>query len=257
MGIARLSKICYACRISGVMTVLEFAICDDEAFMAEELASQLTGYMGERTHIPYHVTSFSSGQDLLESGSHFDLIFLDIQMDRLDGMKTARQLRRQGEQCLLIFVTVLKECVFDSFAVEAFDYLIKPLDSGRFRKTMDRAMKSLDRRDIQSIQIQHGSSWERIPLADIVYCEVLGRKLYIHRQGGTVTVCYGKLDEWEKRVDGRFFRCHRSYLVNLDCVRGCGEGRVTLSPEGSIPVSRLRERDFMQALLRRMKECDL
>lgn len=237
--------------------MLEFAICDDEPFMAEELTSQLAGYMEESPHMPYHVTSFSSGQTLLESGKHFDLIFLDIQMDEPNGMETARQLRRQGNQCLLIFVTVLKECVFDSFSVEAFDYLVKPLDAVRFRQTMDRALRSLSQRDTQSLLIQRGTSCEKIPLSEIHYCEVLGRKIYIHHKTGKVTAYYDKLGNLEKRLDSRFFRCHRSYLVNLDHIRGSTEGQITLPNGESIPLSRLRERDFMQALLRRMKECDL
>lgn len=236
--------------------MLEFAICDDEPSMVDELTAQLSIYMREKPQISYRASCFSSGQALLESGGRFDLIFLDIQMEGLDGMKTARRLRLEGEQCLLVFVTVLKECVFDSFAVEAYDYLVKPLDGGRFRQTMDRAMRALDRRDRQSIQIRRGSSWERIPLSEIVYFEVLGRKLYIHRENGKVTDYYDKLGELEKRLDGRFFRCHRSYLVNLDHVRGCCAGQILLPQGGKIPVSRLRERDLAQALLRCMKERD-
>ena len=65
---------------------------------------------------------------------------------------------------------------------------------------------------------------------------------------------YNKLEDLEQHVDGRFFKCHRSYLVNLDYVRGCHGGQIALSQGGEIPVSRLRERDLTQALLRHMKE---
>ncbi len=81
----------------------------------------------------------------------------------------------------------------------------------------------------------------------------MARELYLHRAGGGVVDCYGRLEELERRVDGRFFRCHRSYLVNLDYVRGCREGQVLLPQGEAIPVSRLRERELTQALLRRMK----
>jgi len=67
---------------------------------------------------------------------------------------------------------------------------------------------------------------------------------------------YDKLEDLERRVDRRFFKCHRSYLVNLDFVRGCRDGQVLLPGGGGIPVSRLRERDLTQALLRRMREGD-
>jgi len=65
---------------------------------------------------------------------------------------------------------------------------------------------------------------------------------------------YGKLEELEQRVDERFFKCHRSYLVSLDYVRGCQGGQVLLSQGERIPASRLRERELTQALLRYMKE---
>ena len=69
----------------------------------------------------------------------------------------------------------------------------------------------------------------------------------------SVTDCYEKLEDFGERLDSRFFRCHRSFIVNLGCISGCGAGQITLSTGGSIPVSRLREQDLRQALLRYMK----
>jgi DNA-binding LytR/AlgR family response regulator len=122
---------------------------------------------------------------------------------------------------------------------------------------MDRVLRSLERRTARDLLIQRGAGCEVAPLDRIVYCEVLGRKIYLHQNDGTVLDYYDKLEDLERRVDSRFFKCHRSYLVNLDYVRGCQAGRVTLSPVDSIPVSRLRERELTQALLRHMKERDI
>lgn len=236
--------------------MLKFAICDDEPYMAQEIADQLSRYMKEKQITSYCVSGFQNGCSLLESGCDFDAIFLDIQMEQPNGLETAKMLRQRGNHSLLIFVTILKECVFDVFEVEAFDYLIKPLDSGHFKRTMDRTIKSLQRREAKSIVVQRGASCEVILLEHILYCEVQGRKIYIHQSGGKITDYYDKLEDLEQRVDGRFFRCHRSYLVNLEYVRGCNAGQVMLSQGGKIPVSRLRERDLTQALLRYMKEKD-
>ncbi len=234
--------------------MIRFAICDDEPFMAQEIADRLSRYMEERHITSYSVGSFSNGRSLLESGRDFDLIFLDIQMEQPNGMETAKMLRRQENHSLLVFVTVLKECVFDAFEVEAYDYLIKPLDGDRFRRTMDRAIGALEQRTAKSIMVQRGTSCEVIDLAQIVYCEVQGRKIYIHQSDGRIIDYYEKLDDLERRVDGRFFRCHRSYLVNLGCVRGSHAGQITLSQGEQIPVSRLREQELTKALLRYMKE---
>ncbi len=233
--------------------MIKFAICDDEPHMAWEISHYLAGYMEENRISSYHISSFSNGSALLEDGGNFDMIFLDIQMERPDGMETARLLRRRGNYGLLIFVTVLKEYVFDSFEVEAYDYLVKPVDAGHFRRTMDRALRLLDQRAAKTIVVQRGTACQVIPLAEIVYCEVLGRKIYIHKSDGEVVDYYDKLEDLERRVGRRFFKCHRSYLVNLDHVRGCRAGLVMLPQGESIPVSRLRERDLTQALLQHMK----
>ena len=236
--------------------MIKFAICDDEPAMARELAGYLARYLEEHEVTAYSVSSFSSGRALLEAADGFDVIFLDIQMEEPDGMQTARLLRGQGDHSLLIFVTVLKELVFDAFQVEAYDYLTKPLDAVRFARTMNRALRTLEQRATASIVIQQGSGCEVVPLSDVVYCEVLGRKVYLHKKDGTVTGYYDRLEQLERRVDRRFFRCHRSYLVNLDYVRGCQTGQVLLSQGERIPVSRLRERDLTGALLLHMKKRD-
>lgn len=237
-----------------MIDMLKFAICDDEPFMVKELSGQLSRYMEGRGIASYTVKCFPSGRPLLESSCDFDLIFLDIQMEQPDGMETAKMLRQRGNQSLLVFVTILKECVFDAFEVEASGYLVKPLEDGCFTRTMDRALRILGQRAAKSILIQRGNSCDILPLTQIVYCEAQGRKLHIHQDNGTVSAYYGKLEDLEGRVDGRFFKCHRSYLVNLDHVRGCHAGQVILPHGETIPVSRLRERDLMQALLRYMKE---
>jgi DNA-binding LytR/AlgR family response regulator len=236
--------------------MITFAICDDEPLMVQALASHLANYMGEHSITAYSVRCFSSGRALSKSNGGFDVIFLDIQMEQPDGMETARLLRQRGDHSLLVFVTVLKELVFDAFQVEAYDYLLKPLDSAHFKRTMDRVLRALDQRGAANIVIQRGTGCEVVPLSELVYCEVLGRKIYLHKQDGTVSGYYDKLEDLERRVDGRFFKCHRSYLVNLDYVRGCQDGQVMLSQGERIPASRLRERELTQALLRHMRGRD-
>lgn len=234
--------------------MIQFAVCDDEPLMIQELSSRLSRYMEEHQYTSYCISSFSNGRALLEHSGSLDVIFLDIQMEQPDGMETAKLLRQQGNRSLLVFVTVLRECVFDAFAVEAYDYLVKPLDDGHFKRTMDRLLKGLEQRTARTIVVQRGAAWEVIPLAELVYCEVLGRKVYLHKRDGTITDYYDKLEHLEHRVDRRFFKCHRSYLVNLDYIRGCQNGQVILLQGETIPVSRLRERDLIQALLHHMKE---
>lgn len=233
--------------------MIKFAVCDDEPQMVQEIADQIASYMQEAAR-DYSVGCFSSGYALLKSSDEFDVIFLDIQMERPDGMETAALLRQRESHSLLIFVTVLKDRVFDAFPLAAFDYLLKPLDGARFRQMMDRALRWLEQETAKNLVIQRGSGCQIVPLSDILYCEVLGRKIYIHKKNGIILDYYDRLEDLEQRVGSRFFKCHRSYLVNLDYVGGCQDGQVLLSPGERVPVSRLRERELTQALLRHMKE---
>lgn len=234
--------------------MIKIAVCDDEPVMARELSNRLSDYFNAKGLSAFCVETFSSGGLLLESGCDFDLIFLDIQMQKPDGMETARLLRRRGNRSLLIFVTVLQECVFGAFEVEAFDYLVKPLDGARFVQTMERALHALTKAASNSILVRHGASCTVVPLDQLLFCEVQGRELYLHQINKDTLQCRERLETFAQRLDERFFRCHRSYLVNLDHVRGIHAGRVTLSTDGEIPVSRLREQELMQSLLRRMQE---
>ena len=102
--------------------------------------------------------------------------------------------------------------------------------------------------------IQTGRGSQIIPFWQILYCEVLGHQIHIHRQGGEGTAYYEKMTRLAQQVDRRFFRCHRSYLVNLDWVRGHRDGMILLEGGKRVPLSRLREQDFTQALLAHMKE---
>ena len=236
--------------------MLKIAICDDEPQMAKEISRRLCEYMAKSGLAACRPCLFASGRALLECGCEYDLFFLDIRMENPDGMETARQLRKRGIRAPIVFVTALKEYVYDAFEVEACDYLLKPLEDERFRRTLERALKTIEGRTAKNILIRRGASCEIIPLAQIVYCEVQGRKIYIHQNDKTVLDYYDRLEGLERRLDRRFFKCHRSYLVNLSYVRGCRDGQVLLPGGEAIPVSRLRERDLTQALLRHIKERD-
>ncbi len=233
--------------------MVNFAICDDEAFMLDEASSKIESFMNGKGH-RFQLTHFSDGASLLESRERFDVVFLDIQMEHPDGMETAKLLRQKGWHGMLIFLTVLKENVFDSFDVGAFGYLLKPLDDSRFLNTMERALDAILPGNGKLLPVRNGNSFCTIPFSELEYCEVRGRKLYLHLCDGTISDHYGRLDELEVQLDSRFFRCHRSYVVNLDEVRKYGKGSAALSDGSTIPVSRKKGRGFADALLKRMRE---
>lgn len=124
--------------------------------MAQKICEFVSTYMQEKQDAAYHISSFSNGRSLLESSCDFDVIFLDIQMEQPNGMETAKMLRQRNIHCLVVFVTVLKEYVFDAFEVQAYDYLVKPIEDLHFKKMMDRAMRTLEQHTSKQIVILKG-----------------------------------------------------------------------------------------------------
>lgn len=229
--------------------MLRIAVCDDEKNAVREIESRAKGFfdgVGTETDI----SGFYDGTSLLESTeiTDYDVIFLDIKMSAPDGMETARELRKRRFKGYIIFVTVLEDHVFDAFEVSAYDYLVKPLEDGKFLRTMSRLQKRLES---SVITIQRDGENYFFALDDILYCEVLNRKIFIHTSDGCTFDYYGRLDDLEKRLAGlcrNFFRCHRGFLVNLAHINGFGNGFAYLSDGGKIPVSRLRRDAFENAV---------
>lgn len=230
--------------------MIRIAVCDDEPVMCGLLEEKLIALL-KNHQVPYSISCFISSPELLTSPIAYDLIFLDIQMPGFNGMETARQLRERLPEAALIFVTVLKDYMPEAFQVETFDYLIKPIENTRLSLTLERALKKLKQRREPHLFVRMLNQCRSIAFSSIFYCEVINRKLYLHTQDGLIEY-YGKMDALEKQLDNRFFRCHRSYLVNLDYLKAYSEGQILLQDESRIPVSRLRHGEFMNAMLQYM-----
>lgn len=233
--------------------MVNIAICDDEAYMLKELSEIIQEFF-QNENISITIAKFSDGNSLLQCQNPFDIIFLDIQMQGWNGMDTAKKLREQNYKGFLIFVTIMEELVFHSFEVRAFDYLLKPLDHRHFQETMKRLLSVLRQCSNANLLVQRGNECRIIPFDDIVYCEIINRKIYLHLPQQEIVDYYGKLEVLEKKLDSRFFKCHRSYLMNLKYLKSFKQGCAYLSTGDSIPVSRLRSKEFSSVILQYMKE---
>lgn len=125
-------------------------------------------------------------------------------MDGIDGMETARKMRSQNYKGYLIFITVLKEMVFQSFEVQAYDYLVKPIEEECFEKTMERLFSAMQNAKDASLLVQKGYESNIIAFDDIVFCEIIDRKIYLHLKTEEVIDYYDRIENLETKLDGRF-----------------------------------------------------
>ena len=197
--------------------------------------------------------TFTSGEELLNYDGQIDILFLDIQMKGMDGIETARKLRDSKFRGFLIFITVLKEMVFQSFEVQAYDYLVKPVEEKQFEKTMERLYTSMQNASEDSLLVQKGYEGRIIREEEIVFCEIIDRKIYLNLASGEVVDYYERIENLETKLGSHFFRCHRSYLINLKHLKGYKNGTACMDNGKEVPVSRLRSKEFSSVVLQYMK----
>ncbi|WP_300775336.1 LytTR family DNA-binding domain-containing protein [uncultured Acetatifactor sp.] len=233
--------------------MIRIAICDDEKYMSDQIQELACAFFGRRNR-ETAIRRFSCGRELLEYDGQIDILFLDIQMKGMDGMETAKRLRAGKFRGFLIFITVLQEMVFQSFEVQAYDYLVKPIEEARFEKTMERLLASMCSAGGSSLLVQKGYESRIIQKEDIVFCEIIDRKIYLNLASGEVVDYYERIENLETKLDSRFFRCHRSFLINLGHLRGYKNGTAYMDNGREIPVSRLRGKEFSSVILEYMKD---
>lgn len=197
---------------------MQIAICDDEESVRKILEEKIKQYNPNGETV-----SYSSGEQLLLAENPPDILFLDIQMPKKNGMEIARELRKKSEKMILIFVTAIEEYVFKAFDVGAFHYLVKPFSEEKFGEVIKRAIKQYEENNVD-IQASESCIWvktrgtsTKVWIKDIIYAEVFNRKIILHKTDGDLEY-YGKMSELEKQVGNAFFRSHRAYLIHFKYV---------------------------------------
>ena len=198
---------------------MRIAICDDEKNIRELIGNKVA-----KQYPDAEIVFFSSGEELLLVDESIDILFLDIQMSGIDGMETARELRKKDKSVILVFVTAVEEYVFQAFDVGAFHYIVKPIDDGKFSDVLHRAVDEWSSQNINEkepeeryVLINNSGVHTKVILDEIVYAEVFNRKVVIHKLNGEIEY-YGKMSDLESLAGDSFFRPHRAYLINFKYV---------------------------------------
>ena len=224
------------------------AICEDERYILEELRRKVEKYINRKS-LDASIKTFMSGEELLKAKKKFDIILLDLMLPGIDGLEVARQISCRSR---IIFVTSYREYAVEAFDANAVHYLVKPVTEERLFSALDRAVNQTEQMDNQALTLIKSGKTQVIFIRDILYCEVFNHQVRIHTVHGTYDY-FGTLDMLETKLDERFFRCHRSFVVNMSCVAGQEKGVAILINGERIFISRRKQADFMQKLLNFLK----
>lgn len=231
--------------------MVKIGICDDEPEMRKPLR-QILEQVLQLQGVEYLISESESGEELTVGISclDIDILFLDIEMRSLDGIETAKLLRKKGMKSIIIFVTAYPDFVFQGYEVHAFHYILKPYRKEKIEEVLRQALHELDLSKEQYFVIEQKARVIRIPLSQTIAFQSDRRKVEALLEEDFVAF-YGRIDEVCRELPSCFIRIHNRYIVNLNYVTTLEKDRCILGSR-SFPVSRAFRQELETAFARAM-----
>lgn len=228
--------------------MLNIAVCDDEKIFRDEIKPHFLRFQKEH-QMQMNVSFFSNGEALLHAHTpDTQLVFLDIQMEGIDGIETAKKLRMMDSEVIIIFITNMVSRAIDGYSVHAWGFVTKPVSYPEFKFQLKGAIRQIDRmaqETAKQISIKNGPEILNLCIRDIIYCEVRKHTMNIYTNEHQISF-RGSMKELEEKLSTHgFLRPHTSYLVNIRHVRKIHSGEVVLSSRISVPISQKRRKEFL------------
>ncbi len=226
---------------------MKIAIVDDIDLYRENLARCLQNCCAEHS-IDVEIDCYSDGIEILDKKDIvYDVIYLDIKMNFVDGMEAAREIRERDNEVIIVFCTNYIKYAIDGYSVNATDFLIKPVSDFAFNEHFKKLLSKLKINDVPFLLIKTKLGIKKVRCDKIIYLESEGH--YIKLVTKTEEIIFlDTLKNIESQLDSKkFFRCNSCYIVNLKYVKEILENYVVVE-DYKLKVSRPRKKDFLEAL---------
>jgi len=231
--------------------MLKIALCDDDNSDLSHVRTLLETYQ-MRNHMAMRVDTFHNAIDMMEAlhTENYQLLILDILMPGFTGIQAARELRSFDNETRIVFLTSSPAYAVESYRLNAFYYLLKPVSEEELFSVLDKLVRQLSAKE-ETLLLTLSTGLIRLPHSRIEVLEVNSRHLIFYLSDGSLREINGTLTEYEPQLlkTGAFIKVHRSYIVNMDYILHLkGNELITYSGK-SIPVSRLLANQVRKAYM--------
>lgn len=228
--------------------MVRIAIVEDNLKYSDKLKSYLERF-GEERKEKIEITVFSDGEDIVTKyRGNYDIILMDIKMTFMDGMKAAEKIREMDKAVVIIFITNMPQYAMQGYAVEALDYVLKPVSYFALSQRLDRALERMaQRKKKRYLTIAVKGGMRRLDLDKVRYFEVFDHSLFIHMTEEDIET-KGSIKDVEKEIgEAGFFRCNKCYLINLEYVDSVQNNDIYIGKD-VVRVSRAKKKELMDML---------
>lgn len=229
--------------------MLRIAVCDDEENMIEEIGSIISGYC-DKKQIEHRIFSYIDGEDLLKSDESFDIIFLDIEMKRMDGIKTAEYIREQNMNVPIIYITGYSDYWRRAFKVHAFGFITKPIQKNELYNVMDDYFASVRDAKDDMLTLNTDDGVACFKLNDVYYFMFESKKkVYVCTAAEKILVREHLSNIYEKLDKTQFYQSRRDCVLNLKYVSRIQNEFVIVMKNGDmLPLAQKKKEDFINKL---------
>ena len=229
--------------------MIKIAIVEDEHAYAMQLQEYLHQYETENGEV-FEISLFSDGDEIVHKYKPiYDIILMDVEMKFMDGMSAAEEIRKVDTEVVIIFITNMPQYAIRGYAVDALDYVLKPVSYFAFSQRLNRAISRMKKRESKTLALNVKGGTVRLDITNITYVESQGHTLIFHTVGADYEAS-GTMKELEKELkELHFYRGNKGYLINLAHVEGVKDGCAIVRDE-TLLLSRARKKDFMETLTR-------
>ena len=232
---------------------MRIGICDDEISFHHKLKIAIDKYAASKA-ISVIYFDFKSGEDLIKylfDHSNIDVIFMDYQMDKMSGLETSQRIFEKNISIPIIFLTSFPEIVYDTFKVNTFRFLVKPIDNRKLAEALDDLIILYSSENY--IFVTDRDISKRININDIYYAEARNKGSLVRLKENTLN-CSSLLSDLERKLPkDRFFRSHKSFLVGFKYITEYDSSHITFVNGEKAKISRYRFSDFKKEYFNFMK----
>lgn len=229
---------------------MRIAICDDEKEYRDLLFEHLNFFFTEY-HIKAELCLFGSGDELVKDGGDFDIAFLDIEMDDINGIAAARELLKRKYNTIIFIVTAYSQYLDDAMDLKVFRYIDKPVSSKRIYDGLRKAVKIIDE---SNITFKTDVEYIRIPKNNIIYVEACNKKVSVVTTDKTY-VTTEKIDFFKDALTASYFAVpHNSFIVNMKHIAKYKRNELLLDNGYSILIAQKKQHDMKSKYLHFIKE---
>ena len=239
-------------RNQGDQIMLKIAICEDDKLQQELLEDHIKTVLLEQS---YSIEKYDSGEDLssaYERGDRYSIIFLDMQMDALNGIQTAEIIREYDPTCIIIIVTSIIEYAVEGYSINAYDFILKPIDNKKIEKVLRSAMNKIKSDFVDAYLIQTRDATTVLKLSDVIYIESRGKKVVFYTENEQY-LSNEKISSVEEKLSKLgFARISRYYIVNLNHIKEIGVKSILLTAGYALDYSKNLQREIKVAYMNYM-----